>query len=393
MTATTTTLRNASPATLAGSGAPVAAKIRFSQGNRGPFYRTVRQRVHRYFAETGKSRYADASIALKGAAYLAIAGGAYALILGGEFGPWAMLALANIYGLATLLLAINVGHDAAHDSLTSRRWLNRVVLTLTFVLVGADSYLWQLRHVKSHHTFPNVNGCDIDIDSNAFLRLSPNHPRRWYQRFQHLYAPIVFWLIDIHTVFYQDVVYLLKRRLANLVDIRHPAGAYIQFALCKLAYLGIVLVVPMLVLPLPWWQVLVGALSMSFFSSCLFVYLLIGTHFAEETVFPQVAADGTIAHDWAVHAMVTSLDWSPYSRLALAVAGGSNAHAAHHLFPNVSHAHYIAITRIIQATAAEFGIRYNVTNLPRMIRSHFRFLKAMGSPGEAAPAPCSSATA
>jgi linoleoyl-CoA desaturase len=75
--------------------------------------------------------------------------------------------------------------------------------------------------------------------------------------------------------------------------------------------------------------------------------------------------------------MVTSLDWSPYSAIATFVAGGANAHAAHHLFPNVSHAHYGAITRIIAETAVEFGVPHNVSTLPRMVRSHFRFLRRM----------------
>ncbi|MEX2648574.1 MAG: fatty acid desaturase [Alphaproteobacteria bacterium] len=333
--------------------------------------------MNRYFEAAGKSRFADASIYAKGTLFAAMAMTCYGLILFGGFGPWTMLVLAIGYGVSALLLSINVAHDAAHDALAPSRAVNRIVQTLCFTLLGADPYLWRLRHVKSHHTFPNVNGCDIDIDSNAFLRLSPNHPRRWYQRFQHFYAPFIFWLVDIDTVFFKDVQYLFRRRLANMVDIRHPASAYLMFVLCKAGYLSIVFVIPALVLPLPLWQVLLGWMIMSFVSSAAFIYLLIGTHFAEETAFPEVNGDGTIDHDWATHAMITSLDWSPCSRLAHFIAGGANAHAAHHLFPNVSHAHYIPITRIIATTAAEFGIPHNVATLPRMIRSHFRFLKAM----------------
>ena len=55
--------------------------------------------------------------------------------------------------------------------------------TASFTLLGANTYLWRLRHVKSHHNFPNVNGRDIDIDDTAFLRLSPNQPRRRYHRY------------------------------------------------------------------------------------------------------------------------------------------------------------------------------------------------------------------
>jgi linoleoyl-CoA desaturase len=353
------------------------SKIRFRQGNHSDFHRTTRRRVREYFDAAGKSRFADRSIYAKGALYASLAATCYGLILFGGFGPWPMLGLAIGFGVLALLLSINVAHDAAHDALAPNRTVNRIVQTLSFILLGADPYLWRLRHVKSHHTFPNVNGCDIDIDSNFFLRLSPNHPRRWHQRAQHLYAPFIFWLVDIDTVFFKDIQYLFRHRLANMVDITHPRWAYAMFFVCKAAYLSIVMGIPLLVLPVPWWQVIVGWMVMSLVSSTVFVYLLIGTHFAEETAFPELDEDGIIDHDWAIHAMVTSLDWNPCSRLALFFGGGANAHAAHHLFPNVSHAHYIPITRIIARTAAEFGIRHNVTTLPRMVRSHFRFLRNM----------------
>ena len=78
-----------------------------------------------------------------------------------------------------------------------------------------NSYLWRLRHVKSHHVFPNVNDCDIDIDEYWWIRLSPNQPHLPHHRFQHLYAPLIFWLVNIHTTFYQDAVYLFKHLLTS----------------------------------------------------------------------------------------------------------------------------------------------------------------------------------
>lgn len=62
-------------------------------------------------------------------------------------------------------------------------------------------------------------------------------------------------------------------------------------------------------------------------------------------------------------------------------------HRIKHLFPNLSHAHYLEITRVIAKVAAEAGMPYHVTTLPRMVRSHFRFLKAMGAHPDTAGAP------
>ena len=46
-------------------------------------------------------------------------------------------------------------------------------------------------------------------------------------------------------------------------------------------------------LPLPWWQVVLGYLAMTASASVVFVFLLIGTHFSDETEFPAVDAAGT----------------------------------------------------------------------------------------------------
>ena len=39
-----------------------------------------------------------------------------------------MLALANVYGVSALLLAINIGHDGAHAALSRFKWVNQVAL-------------------------------------------------------------------------------------------------------------------------------------------------------------------------------------------------------------------------------------------------------------------------
>ena len=184
--------------------------------------------------------------------------------------------------------------------------------------------------------------------------------------------------VALHTVVWQDFVYLFKKRLANMTDIRHPPHQYLVFALTKLSYLAAVVVVPVVVLPLPWWQVLLGYLAMTAAASLVFVFLLIGTHFSDGTEFPAVAADGSVGRTWAMHNLATACDWSPHSRLAHFFVGGANAHASHHLFPRVSHAHYRAIARIIETAAAEYGVRYNRTTLWGIIAAHFRFLREMG---------------
>ena len=60
-----------------------------------------------------------------------------------------------------------------------------------------------------------------------------------------------------------------------MTNIRHPAHAYLLFFGGKLAYLTVALLIPMLVLPFAWWQVVGGVLLMTFANSTVFVLLLI----------------------------------------------------------------------------------------------------------------------
>ncbi|WP_376098815.1 acyl-CoA desaturase [Roseomonas sp. CCTCC AB2023176] len=352
--------------------------IHFAHPAATPFLKEVRREVAAVLAARGDSRLADGRLWLKGVVLCAVAIAAYAALLAGVLPAWACLAAAAVWGIATLLLAINIGHDAAHDVLSRQRWVNRLAQHLTFALVGCDASLWRLRHVRSHHVFPNAAGCDIDIDENPVLRLSPHHPLRPWQRWQHLYAPLAYALVGLHTTFFGDVAYLRKRELADLRDIRHPPGRIAAFVLGKAIFLAVTLVIPLTVVDQPWWQVVLGALVSSAAASLAFVMLLIGTHFAEEAEFPVLGQDGALPGDWAAHAVRTSVDWSPGSRIAAFLSGGANCHVAHHLFPNLSHIHYRTVTPVIAAVAARHGLPYRAMRPWDLVRSHFRLLRRLG---------------
>lgn len=352
--------------------------IRFPHESADNFHAAVRARAGAYFRRAGKSRFADRLFWFKFALYGTLTVVAYALVIWHPFPAWVLIPVAAVFGVSSLLLGINAAHDGAHRSITRTWWVNDLIQFVSFTLIGVNAYLWRMRHTKSHHIFPNVNGCDIDIDENPFLRLSPNQPWRPHFRWQHLYAPAAYLLVALHTILFQDFVYLFKRRLANMTDIRHPPHQYALFVLSKVLYFGLVLGLPLAVLPVPWWQVVVGYFAMSASASVAFVFLLIGTHFSDDTEFPAVDAAGNLPHAWARHNLVTACDWSPTSRWAHFLTRGVNAHAAHHLFPAVCHTHYRALAEIIVDAADELGVPYHQTTLPGMIRSHFAFLKRMG---------------
>lgn len=355
-------------------------RLRFEQREQGAFYREVRAEAASYLAGHGGSPHAPLPVRIKCAALALLAAACYGAVFVEALPHAARLAAYVGFGISAILLAVNAGHEAAHGALVRGASLNTFVNRLTFMLVGVDGRMWTKRHLSSHHVYPNILGCDADIDASYLLRLSPHHPHRWYQRWQHLYAPLVYPLVQVHSIFVQDTVYLLKRRLANLSGLRPTPRDVAEFIAVKAGHFAIALALPAALTDLSFGAVLAAYLAAGAVMSTLFILALIGTHFAEGNRFPAVQTGGTIPGSWAAHSVETSLDWSPEHRLATAIVGGLNAHAAHHLFPQVSHAHYPALTRIIARAAGRHGVKYRATTLGGMIAGHFRFLRALAAP-------------
>ncbi len=363
--------------------------MKFRNGRDKGFHSAVRARASAYFQAEGVTRFGDRRVALKGIVLLAATFGLYGLILSNRLSGLPLLVAAVLFGVSGILVAFNLAHDAAHDALTPSRPLNRAIYYATFLLNGTSPYLWKRRHVGSHHTFPNVQGGDADMDDNPFLRVTPASPHRPHFRYQHLYAPVVYMLFSPYTIFIYDFEFFFRESLANMNvrgDLRRLRVMAIVAAE-KLIYLTAMLVVPLIVIDQPWPAIVLGFALMHGAASLAFTLPLVSTHVAEEIAYPEADERGYVDGSWAAHQLATSMDYSPESRLANWVLGAVNAHAAHHLFPDVCHVHYVALSKIIRETAGEYGVTYHAMPFPAALRSHFRHLKRMGQPPPPPPPP------
>jgi linoleoyl-CoA desaturase len=98
-----------------------------------------------------------------------------------------------------------------------------------------------------------------------------------------------------------------------------------------------------------------------------------------ETAFVVANPDKTIDNNFAIHQMLTTSNFAPKSRVLYWLIGGLNYQVEHHLFPNICHVHYKKISKIVKATAEEYGIPYNShKTFLGAIRYHFKMLKAIG---------------
>jgi linoleoyl-CoA desaturase len=354
----------------------VSNKLKFKSLVDNIFYQTLHQRVQVYFSKQTFSKKANGWMISKLVFCFFFFFSLYALILLGSFSVPATFFLTLLFGFASALLVFNVGHDALHGALFNSKKVN-TILGYSFELVGMSSYAWYLKHNVIHHIYPNVIQVDFDIDAYPILRLSPADKLLYHHRYQHVYAPLAYMLFSLLLVFFNDFRILYNRQ--KLIDgKRHPLSAWVIVVAAKLLYSIFMLVLPMLLLNIVWWQVLVGFVALHGVLSLGICLVLIPSHLFEQTVYISKNGNGKATSHWAEHQLESTLDYSSESRIANFLFGGLNTNAAHHLFPKICHIHLIPVTKIVKQTAKEFGVAYNETSLIGAIISHFRILKLLG---------------
>jgi len=289
---------------------------------------------------------------------------------------WHSLLLAAACGFLSYIIVAGLCHDASHGSLSRTQWVNRAILFSGFAVVGVSGALWGRRHVHVHHMFPNVEGTDIDADSSILIRLSPHKPWRFWHRFQSFYAPILYTLVLPHLAWRLDFHYFAQAR-REAPDRFRTTSSVVAFIATKVIHLGLALLLPWVFLDLSALQLALGYFIAAGAASFLFVMINVGTHICDEADFISPDAQGQIEHDWATHQAMTSVDWSPTSQWAVALTGGANAHAAHHLFPQAAHCHNAKLSALVSDYANRFDRPHHVVTFAGMLASHWRHLSAL----------------
>lgn len=358
-------------------------KIKFQAGSSSLFFRSLDKEVNLMMEKSDLLRIARKRLYIKTVFYIILFTGSYSGIYFIDHSFWSLILNYILIGLSGILLAFNVSHDACHGSFSTNKKLNYWLYHLTFNLQGMNAYLWQMRHNASHHIFPNVDGCDADIDNNPFLRLSPQHPLKRYQKYQHVYAILVYCIYSLHWFLVKDLFYLFWKKVANLQHKKHSTKEFALFFSWKATYIALLIVIP-IVQGYDTGHVLLAFLIMHVCLSLYFIHVLIATHLCMETQFPKTDEDGNLPGDYYTHQLATSLDYAPTNKIYNFFLGGFNSHAAHHLYPKLPHTIYTEISVLIEKKAKEFEVPYNKLSMLDAIRSHYKFLKMMGNPDKRA---------
>jgi linoleoyl-CoA desaturase len=108
--------------------------------------------------------------------------------------------------------------------------------------------------------------------------------------------------------------------------------------------------------------------------SMVLSFIFFISHHVSETQYSSVNL-GVLKNSWVEQQVASILDFHAESKAANFFFGGFNAHLAHHLFPDVSHIHYPALTSLIRQSLEKHNIRYNSLSFVKAVQSHLRLLK------------------
>ena len=188
-------------------------------------------------------------------------------------------------------------------------------------------------------------------------------------------------------MFVKDYSQLMRRDLGPYRDQQHPKTDVAVLLTAKLCYYVYAIVVPLLVLHIPWWQTLIGFAVVHFTAGTILGVVFQLAHVVEPTSHPLPDSDGDMEADWWLHELRTTADFGRNSRLLSWYVGGLNHQVEHHLFPRVCSVHYTRISGIVQEVARTHGLPYHdQPTLASAIASHYRTLRRLGRADSVEPA-------
>ena len=347
-------------------------KLIFAKSDEDDVFLRIKKRVNATVRELEPARRIE--ITLKAILFPLLYMVAYtiALIFGRYL--WVLNIAYCVMGIMLVIVFLNLVHEAVHNTLFRRKWLNEAYIYF-FDVLGANSYVWKIRHTRLHHNYPNVMGWDSDIEQSPMARIFPHGKFSRIHRYQHIYLPLLYPLFLLNWLLIRDFKdYFNKKKIVWKVA-RIPKIEYLKLFIFKLAFLFYVLILPKYLLDITWLQAITAFCIMIFTASIMALLVLISPHANTENEFPLPDENNQLERTWFLHQLYNTNDVKEDTWFTRFFMGCFNYHIAHHLFPHVHHIFYPEVTKIIEEEAAQNDLPYRSYPLFTALANHYKLLK------------------
>lgn len=287
---------------------------------------------------------------------------------------WVLFGCYFFLGLLLVINYLNIVHDAVHHTIFKSKRLNNAFVYI-FDLVGANSFIWRMRHIKFHHNYPNVDGWDTDIDQSKLVRVTPHSEVSRFHRYQHIYMPFLYPFFLFNWLLLRDFKDFVDKNSTVRRLISIPAIEYVKLFLFKGIFILSLLVLPKLVLAISWGKILLAFTTMILTATFFALLVLLPPHANTGAEFPLPDEEKKLPYSWFMHMLKTTNDVTGENWFTRVILGNFNYHIVHHLFPNIHHVYYPEITRVLQKMAAENDLPYRSYPLLTTLKNHYLLLK------------------
>lgn len=280
-----------------------------------------------------------------------------------------------LMGALLVLNFLNLIHEAVHHTLFRNKRINNWYVHF-FDLMGANSYIWKIRHIRLHHNYPNVMGWDSDFEQSPLARVFPHAPFSKLHKYQHIYLPLFYPLYLINWLLVRDFKdFFSKKKLVWKVIDKIPPVEYVKLFLFKIFFIFYTIILPIIFIHISWEQAIAAFLIMMFTASIVSLLVLLSPHASTESDFPIPDEKGLMPTGWFRHQLSCTNDVKEDNWFIRFFMGCFNYHIAHHLFPSVNHVYYPEVTQLIKQFAANNNLPYRQFPLTTSLRNHYKLLR------------------
>lgn len=266
--------------------------------------------------------------------------------------------------------------------------VNRVLHTLWSDWNLWSHYLWLRHHTYGHHSYTGIYRRDPDlVNSQLFFRKHNEIPFKPQHKFQSWSTFILLWALPNQHVG-QILLYIRAWLTKHVFGVPLEDISLVDLIVSTLIYVPSLffhIVLPFMLLPV---SNALGVMALYWTGQGIgYAVNIIPNHDTFET--HTLASKPAVLRDWGEQQLLGSgnhtTDGGMWSTLVTTLWGGMNYQIEHHLFPAVSHVHYAAISKIVQQTAAEFGLPYTTHSWLSAIFSFAKLMAALSLPSSFRP--------
>lgn len=279
----------------------------------------------------------------------------------------------TLMGITIVLIFLNLVHDAVHESIFNNKKIDRALLYF-FDIMGANSYIWKIRHRMLHHKYQNIAGWDSDIAQASVMRIFPHDKKEKVHKIQHKLIFIFYPIYLLNWLFIRDFKDFFKKGEIVEKVMKIPTIEYVKLFFFKFFFIFYSIVVPV-INGVSFGMAFSAMVLMVVVAGLFALVVLLPPHANTSNSFPLPDDQGRLEESWLEHQFLTTNDVSMENWFTRNIMGNFNFHVVHHLFPTINSSLTPEATEIVEEFAKKNGFEYKSLTLKEALYKHYKLLK------------------